>query len=195
MFLLVIRGLLNHKLPTVRRKAMELLNTRLQHQGSFFSSCNRETLYALLTPLLSVMGSIGSDTVKPDLETNQQVAMLSVKLLARYLAPENPSQFKQVNCRSVSWNKYIHEFIKAWTETVWQYFLSSEESIAWFEGPPALPTCPYDNISIKMKMNVGHWWDHTDRQQLKHSENTCPISIFPTTDLTIAKCWPLWCWS
>lgn len=109
MFLLVIRGLFNHKLPTVRRKAMELLNTRLQHQGSFFSSCNHETLYSLLTPLLSVMGSIGSDTVKPDLETNQQVAMLSVKLLARHLAPENPSQFKQVNCCSVSWNKYVHE--------------------------------------------------------------------------------------
>jgi len=105
MFLVVIRGLFNHKLPTVRRKAMELLNTRLQHQGSFFSSCNHETLYSLLTPLLSVMGSIGSDTVKPDLETNQQVAMLSVKLLARHLAPENPSQFKQVNCCSESWNK------------------------------------------------------------------------------------------
>jgi len=112
MFLLVVRGLLNHKLPTVRRKVMELLNTRLQHQGSFFSSCNRETLYSLLTPLLSVMGSIGSDTVKPDLETNQQVAMLSVKLLARHLAPENPSQFKQVKCCSVSWNKYVREFIK-----------------------------------------------------------------------------------
>jgi U3 small nucleolar RNA-associated protein 10 len=98
MFLLVIRGLLNHRLPTVRRKAMELLNARLQHQGHFFSSCNREALYSLLTPLLSVMGSIGSVTVKPDLETNQQVAMFSVKLLARHLAPENPSQFKQVKC-------------------------------------------------------------------------------------------------
>jgi hypothetical protein len=112
MFLLVIRGLFNHKLPTVRRKAMELLNTRLQHQGSFFSNCNHDTLYSLLTPLLSVMGSIGSAT-KPDLETNQQVAMLSVKLLARHLAPENPSQFKQVNCCSVSWNKYVHELFKA----------------------------------------------------------------------------------
>jgi hypothetical protein len=91
---------------------MELLNTRLQHQGSFFSNCNHDTLYSLLTPLLSVMGSIGSAT-KPDLETNQQVAMLSVKLLARHLAPENPSQFKQVNCCSVSWNKYVHELFKA----------------------------------------------------------------------------------
>ena len=112
MFLLVIRGLFNHKLPTVRRKAMELLNTRLQHQGSFFSTCNRETLYSLLTPLLSVMGSIGSVTVKPDLETNQQVAMLSVKLLARHLAPENPSQFKQVSCCSVSRTRMVINSLK-----------------------------------------------------------------------------------
>jgi len=151
MFLVVIRGLFNHKLPTVRRKAMELLNTRLQHQGSFFSFCSRETLYSLLTPLLSVMGSIGSDSVKPDLETNQQVAMLSVKLLARHLAPANPSQFKQVNCCSVSWNKYVHEFIKAWTETVWQYFLSSEESIAWFECPQLCPL-------VLLTVVVLRWW-------------------------------------
>jgi len=108
MFLLVIRGLLNHKLPTVRRKAMELLNMRLQHQTSFFSTCSHEALYPLLTPLLAVMGSIGDVTVKPDLETNQQVAMLSVKLLARHLAPENPSQFIQVTCCLVSWSrKYL----------------------------------------------------------------------------------------
>jgi U3 small nucleolar RNA-associated protein 10 len=98
MFLLVITGLFNHKLPAVRRKAMELLNTRLQHQASLLSSCNHEALYSLLTPLLAVMGSSGDVAVKPDLDTNQQVAMISIKLLARHLAPENPSQFKEVNC-------------------------------------------------------------------------------------------------
>ncbi|PNF34295.1 HEAT repeat-containing protein 1 [Cryptotermes secundus] len=95
IFLMVIKGLLDHRLPTVRRRAMELLNTRL-YQTSFFTSCNHKALYSLLTPLLAVMGSIGDATVKPDLETNQQIAMLSVKLLARHLAPENPSQFKQI---------------------------------------------------------------------------------------------------
>jgi hypothetical protein len=98
MFLLVIRGLLNHKLPTVRRKAMELFNARLQHQASLFTSCNNEALYSLLTPLLAMTGSSGDVMAKPDLDTNQQVAMMSIKLLARHLAPENPSQFKQVNC-------------------------------------------------------------------------------------------------
>jgi hypothetical protein len=44
------------------------------------------------------MGSTGDVTVKPDLDTNQQVAMISLKLLARHLAPQNPSQFKEVNC-------------------------------------------------------------------------------------------------
>jgi U3 small nucleolar RNA-associated protein 10 len=103
MFVFVIKGLLNHRLPTVRRKAMELLNTRL-YQTSFFTACNHEALYSLLTPLLAVMGSIGDATVKPDLETNQQVAMLSLKLLARHLAPENPSHFKQVNSSLSSLN-------------------------------------------------------------------------------------------
>lgn len=98
MFLSVVRGLLDHKLPTVRRKAMELLNTRLQHQGSLFSSGNREGLFSLLTPLMALMGGTGDVAVRPDLDTNQQVAMISVKLLARYLAPENPSHFKEVNC-------------------------------------------------------------------------------------------------
>lgn len=37
---------------------------------------------------------------------------------------------------------------------MWQYSLSSWESIAWLEGPPALPTCPYS--SVKVKMNVDH---------------------------------------
>ena len=96
MFLQVIQGLLNHKLPAVRRKAMELLNTRLQHQTEIFSSCDRKAFYSLLSPLVVVMKSIGREDAEPEIETNQQVAMLSIKLLARQLAPEDPGSFKEV---------------------------------------------------------------------------------------------------
>ncbi|PSN50219.1 hypothetical protein C0J52_07804 [Blattella germanica] len=96
MFLIVIRGLLNHKLPTVRRKAMELLNTRLQHQAAIFATCERKAFYKLLEPLTAVMENIGKENAEPEIETNQQVAMLSIKLLARQLAPEDPAHFKQI---------------------------------------------------------------------------------------------------
>ena len=70
---------------------------------------------------------------------------------------------------------------------MWQYSLSSWESIAWLEGPPALPASP--DSSVKVKMNVDHWWDFTDRWKLKYSEKTCTSATFSTTNLKMAKCW------
>ncbi|KAJ9574702.1 hypothetical protein L9F63_008137, partial [Diploptera punctata] len=96
MFIEVIRGLLNHKLPAVRRKSMELLNSRFQHQTEIFSMCDRKAFYKLLDPLVIVMKSIGREDIEPEIETNQQVAMISIKLLARQLAPEDPGSFKQI---------------------------------------------------------------------------------------------------
>jgi len=36
------------------------------------------------------------------------------------------------------------------------------KSIALFEFTQVSPACPYDGSSIKVKMNMEHWWKDTD---------------------------------
>lgn len=48
MVLVVVEGLLSHKLPSVRRKVIELLNNKLQFQTEFFAECDEENLIRLL---------------------------------------------------------------------------------------------------------------------------------------------------
>lgn len=102
MFLSVIRGLLKHTLQTVRRKSMELLNSKIQHQPEFLANADREALLSLLDPLLDIIKTIDSKDVSPyeiaaqELEMNQQTALLSLKLLTRMMASENPEPFKPV---------------------------------------------------------------------------------------------------
>ncbi|XP_069672379.1 HEAT repeat-containing protein 1 [Periplaneta americana] len=92
MFIAVMRNLLKHKLITLRRKALELLNTRLQLQTSW----NHEALTSLLPLFVEVMDDIGDTPARPEVETIQQAAMLTLKLLARQLAAEDPVRFKQI---------------------------------------------------------------------------------------------------
>lgn len=102
MFVMVVRGLMTHNLPTVRRKSMEILNTKLQHHISFFADCDRPVIYSLLEPLLDIIGDINSNNEIPDglskqeVELNQQTALLSLKLLVRLLAQEDPMKFKPI---------------------------------------------------------------------------------------------------
>lgn len=102
MFIMVVRGLMTHNLPTVRRKSMEILNTKLQHHISFFADCDRPVVYSLLEPLLDIIGDINSNNEIPDglskqeVELNQQTALLSLKLLVRLLAQEDPMKFKPI---------------------------------------------------------------------------------------------------
>lgn len=102
MFLSVIRGLMKHTLHTVRRKAMELLNSKIQFSLEFFNDCDKDLLYSLLPALLDVVKTIESpvtglsETDLKEMESNQQTALLSLKLLTRMLAAENPEAFKPV---------------------------------------------------------------------------------------------------
>lgn len=48
MVLVVVEGLLSHKLPSVRRKVIELLNNKLQFQTEFFAESDEENLIRLL---------------------------------------------------------------------------------------------------------------------------------------------------
>ncbi|CAH2066051.1 unnamed protein product, partial [Iphiclides podalirius] len=102
MFLSVVRGLLKHTLQTVRRKSMELLNSKIQFSPEMFADVDKELLFSLLPALLDIVRTIDdkdttlSETAAQELELNQQTALLSLKLLARTLAGENPEPFKPV---------------------------------------------------------------------------------------------------
>lgn len=100
MFVSVIRGLLRYTLQTVRRKSMELLNTKIQFSPEFFADCENQSMYSLLPPLLDMIKTIeGNDDINEtaqEMELNQQTALLSLKLLIRHLAPNDPEPFKPV---------------------------------------------------------------------------------------------------
>lgn len=102
MFLSVIRGLLKHNLQAVRRKSMELLNSKIQFEPEMFDSVDKNLLYSLLPVLLDIIKTIDtkddslSDVTGQELELNQQTALLSLKLLTRFLASQNPMPFKPV---------------------------------------------------------------------------------------------------
>ncbi|XP_041968387.1 HEAT repeat-containing protein 1 [Aricia agestis] len=102
MFLSVIRGLLMHTIHTVRRKSMELLNSKIQFSPEMFADVDQELLFSLLPPLLEIVKTIDNteetakDNVVQEVELNQQAALLSLKLLTRLLASSNPEPFRPV---------------------------------------------------------------------------------------------------
>lgn len=102
MFISVIRGLLKHNLVTVRRKSMELLNSKIQYNPEMFNDVNKELIFSLLPALLDIVKTIENndnsldDITGQEMELNQQTALLSLKLLTRMLASENPEPFKPV---------------------------------------------------------------------------------------------------
>ncbi|KAJ2944524.1 hypothetical protein O0L34_g3869 [Tuta absoluta] len=101
MFVSVIRGLLKHTLLNVRRKSMELLNSKIQFSPEMFENVKKE-MYTLLPPLLDIVETIDTkdaglaDQVIQEMELNQQTALLTLKLLTRMLAVDDPEPFKPV---------------------------------------------------------------------------------------------------
>lgn len=117
MFLTVIRGLMLHNLSTVRRKAMEILNNKLSHSPGFFNECDKEILFSILDPIMTIVNEIGKNEIpegfnKQELELNQQTALLSLKLLVRLLSQNETDRFKPilntitdlVKCEQISGN-------------------------------------------------------------------------------------------
>lgn len=101
LFLNIVTGLMANELPSLRRKAMELLNSRLSssQREMFISSCDSKDILALLKPLVNVVESIETlqtDELNEEVFLTQQTALLSIKYLAKYLAYENYSTFKPI---------------------------------------------------------------------------------------------------
>ncbi|KAG5894567.1 hypothetical protein JTB14_021549 [Gonioctena quinquepunctata] len=92
MFLLVTKGLMVHNMHTVRRRILDLLNTKLQFNSQFFDDCEANEIYSLIPLLISIIESI-DDGVEPEQEIIIQTALLSLKLLVKSLAPNDPEKF------------------------------------------------------------------------------------------------------
>lgn len=95
MFLLVTKGLMIHSLGTVRRRILELLNTKLQYNSQFFSECERTEIYTLIPPIINIIEGVNNE-IDSEQEIIIQTALLSLKLLVKSLAPEDPTKFVQI---------------------------------------------------------------------------------------------------
>ncbi|XP_029383324.1 HEAT repeat-containing protein 1 isoform X2 [Echeneis naucrates] len=96
-FITVMRGLMGNQLPSVRRKAMELLNNKLLHRTQW-EEPQVIMLLQLTGDLLSIVGK-GSD--KAEQAINRQTALYSLKLLCRRFGADHQEVFIPVLQRTV----------------------------------------------------------------------------------------------
>ncbi|KAK1328037.1 hypothetical protein QTO34_012459 [Cnephaeus nilssonii] len=89
-FIPVIRGLLGNPLPSVRRKAMDLLNNKLQQKASW----KKKTVYHFLK-LVPVLLAVVQHRKKGAEEqaVNRQTALYTLKLLCKNFGAKNPEPF------------------------------------------------------------------------------------------------------
>ncbi|KAF7704986.1 hypothetical protein HF521_020272 [Silurus meridionalis] len=102
-FIMVVRGLMGNQLPSVRRKAMELLNNRLQ-QRTQLEEKQVDVLLKLIDDLLSIVGRGCGQTEGQEEEEqaiNRQTALYSLKLLCRSFGSQHQTKFLPVLSRTV----------------------------------------------------------------------------------------------
>lgn len=90
LFLMSIKNLLNHELLLVKKKALELLNTRLLQKK--FGEEIHEDLMDLIKPLANFLNARQKDK-NQEQEIVLQTALISLKLLAKLLAVDYPNIF------------------------------------------------------------------------------------------------------
>ncbi|XP_060950975.1 HEAT repeat-containing protein 1-like [Limanda limanda] len=95
-FIAVMRGLMGNQLVSVRRKAMELLNNKLQHRTRWDAQ-QVDMFLQLIGDLLSIVGKSHSK-VKEEAEhgINRQTALYSLKLLCRTFGSNHQEAFVPV---------------------------------------------------------------------------------------------------
>ena len=94
MLLVVVENLLHHEFMMVRKKVLELLNKKMEE--NYFESCDGKKMLKLLMPLRKILGTIASEETSTAAEVVQQLALISIKLLARKLADKNVEEFKEI---------------------------------------------------------------------------------------------------
>ncbi|XP_057682312.1 HEAT repeat-containing protein 1 isoform X2 [Corythoichthys intestinalis] len=101
-FITVMRGLMGNQLPSVRRKAMELLNNKLQHKTQWAEQQIR-VLLELIVDLLAIVGPPQGENAEEASEqaVNRQTALYSLKLLCRLFGATHREEFLPVLLRAV----------------------------------------------------------------------------------------------
>uniref|UniRef100_A0A4W4GBE1 HEAT repeat-containing protein 1 n=1 Tax=Electrophorus electricus TaxID=8005 RepID=A0A4W4GBE1_ELEEL len=102
-FITVVRGLMGNQLPSVRRKALELLNNRLQHRTQW-----EEPQVAMLLELIGDLLSIvdrhraqASCQEEEEQAINRQTALYGLKLMCRSFGAGHQEAFLPVLSRTV----------------------------------------------------------------------------------------------
>nr|XP_009688320.1 PREDICTED: HEAT repeat-containing protein 1 [Struthio camelus australis] len=90
-FIPVIRGLMTNQLPSVRRKAMDLLNNKVQQRTRWQKSQIRQLLE--LVPELVAIVQCKRKEEEEEQAINRQTALFSLKLLCKGFGTENPVPF------------------------------------------------------------------------------------------------------
>uniref|UniRef100_A0A8C0C232 HEAT repeat-containing protein 1 n=1 Tax=Buteo japonicus TaxID=224669 RepID=A0A8C0C232_9AVES len=93
-FIPVIRGLMMNQLPSVRRKAMDLLNNKVQQRTKWQKSQIQQLLE--LVPELIAIVQCKRKEEEEEQAINRQTALFSLKLLCKGFGTENPVPFVPV---------------------------------------------------------------------------------------------------
>uniref|UniRef100_UPI0037E97E07 HEAT repeat-containing protein 1 n=1 Tax=Semicossyphus pulcher TaxID=241346 RepID=UPI0037E97E07 len=100
-FITVMRGLMGNQLASVRRKAMELLNNKLQHRSTW----EEQQVTALLQLIGDLLSIVGKSHIKVEEEAehaiNRQTALYSLKLLCRSFGSHHQEAFVPVLLQTV----------------------------------------------------------------------------------------------
>uniref|UniRef100_A0A667YWY1 HEAT repeat-containing protein 1 n=1 Tax=Myripristis murdjan TaxID=586833 RepID=A0A667YWY1_9TELE len=101
-FITVMKGLMGNQLPSVRRKAMELLNNKLQHRTQW-EEPQVTVLLQLSGNLLSIVGKGHGKVAEEEEEqaVNRQTALYSLKLLCRSFGSGHQEAFVPVLAAAV----------------------------------------------------------------------------------------------
>ncbi|NXO05043.1 HEAT1 protein, partial [Rhinopomastus cyanomelas] len=93
-FIPIIRGLMTNQLPSVRRKAMDLLNNKVQQRTKWEKSQVQQLLK--LVPELITIVQCKRKGEEEEQAINRQTALFSLKLLCKGFGTENPGPFVPV---------------------------------------------------------------------------------------------------
>ncbi|XP_051867261.1 HEAT repeat-containing protein 1 isoform X2 [Pristis pectinata] len=92
-FIPVIRGLMNNRLPSVRRKAIDLLNNKLQQHKIEWQEHQVKLLLSLIEELLNI---VCCKEIEVEQAVNRQTALFSLKLLCRCFGASHQDLFVPV---------------------------------------------------------------------------------------------------
>ncbi|XP_059178279.1 HEAT repeat-containing protein 1-like [Physella acuta] len=98
MFMEVVSGLMGHSLPLVQKRAIELLNTKLQHYKDNITSGQSKMLVTMAGRLKCIVHQslVKGDKSKEEDLLIGQTGLYSLKVLCRILGAKNHKQFIEV---------------------------------------------------------------------------------------------------